>query len=342
MERLLTVENLCISFDVDGKRLQAVDNVSFHVDKGEIVGLVGESGCGKSVTSMSILRLIPQPPGKIEKGKILLEDVSLLELPLPELRKVRGKDVGVIFQEPMTALSPLHRIGNQLCEAQRLHDPDLSKAEAWAYGEEWLAKVGIPDPEERMFAYPYQFSGGMRQRAMIASVLLMHPKLIIADEPTTALDVTIQAQVFDLMTRMKADETSVLLITHDMGVIWEMCDRVIVMYASQIVEEAPVEELFDNPLHPYTQGLMKAVPRVNMQHEERLSTIKGKVPSPLEYPVGCNFCDRCPRAFDRCIKEEPQLIQFNESRRVRCFAVEEDMKKKGKDAAPQAPNEEES
>ncbi len=321
MDPLLTVEDLNVFFDVEGQRLRAVEDVSFHVNRGEVLGLVGESGCGKSVTSMSLLRLIPNPPGRIDSGRAMFGGKDLLQLPLADLRRVRGNDIGVIFQEPMTALSPLQRIGNQMVEALQFHR-DISKSDAWAIGVDWLRQVGIPDPEERMYAYPFQFSGGMRQRAMIATVLMMEPQLVIADEPTTALDVTIQAQIFELMVEMKSADMSVLLITHDMGVIWELCDRVIVMYASEIVEEAAVQDLFKQPLHPYTEGLMQAVPTLTTGGN-RLETIPGQVPSPLDYPDACRFCDRCKYVFDRCRNEKPQLTELPDGRRARCFLAKD-------------------
>ena len=259
---LLDVRNLSVSFKTDERRIQAVDDVSFSVRRGEILGLVGESGSGKTVTGMSLLRLIPCPPGSIDSGQALFEGRDLLTLPVADLRRVRGRQIGVIFQEPMTALSPLHIVGKQLVEALRLHEPELSAKQAWARGTEWLDKVGIPDPAERMLAYPYQFSGGMRQRVMIAMTLMLDPKLIIADEPTTALDVTIQAQIFDLILQMKHRDTSIIFITHDMGVIWELCDRVLVMKDARIVESGEAESLFARPQEAYTQALLAAVPRL--------------------------------------------------------------------------------
>ncbi len=259
---LLEVKGLTVSFTVEGKRVPAVQDVSFSVEPGEILGVVGESGSGKSVTGMSIMRLVPQPPGRIESGEILYKGEDLLRKPVEELRDIRGSEISVIFQEPMTALSPLHPVGKQLRETALLHDSSLSKAEAWDLGVEWLEKVGIPDAAERAKAYPFQFSGGMRQRVMIAMALMLEPKLIIADEPTTALDVTIQAQIFDLILKMKRDDTSIIFITHDMGVIWELSDRVIVMKDSRIVERGEVEALFADPQEQYTKDLLAAVPRL--------------------------------------------------------------------------------
>ncbi len=261
-EPLLSVQNLTVSFDVEGRTITAVDDVSYDIFPGEIVGLVGESGSGKTVGAMSTIRLVPSPPGRVDQGEILYRGKSLLSMPIEELRKLRGKEISVIFQEPMTALSPLHSVGKQLAETVRIHDPSISKEDAWAQGVEWLDKVGIPDPEERAKAYPFQFSGGMRQRVMIAMALILKPKLIIADEPTTALDVTLQAQIFDLILEMKSEDTSILFITHDMGVIWELADRVLVMNDGKVVERGPVEELFANPKEAYTQELLAAVPRL--------------------------------------------------------------------------------
>ena len=268
VKRLLEVKNLTVSFRTEELKVTAVRDVSFHIDEGEILGLVGESGSGKSVTGMSMLRLIHCPPGEIESGSARFKDRDLLSLPIKELRKVRGGEIGIIFQEPMTALSPLHTIGDQLVESLLLHRT-ISREEAWKRSVEWLDKVGIPEPEERMRAFPFQFSGGMRQRAMIAMVVMLNPSLIIADEPTTAVDVTTQRQIFELLIRMKSEKTSLLFITHDMGVIWQLCDRVIVMKEAQIVEESPIEELFERPSHSYTRSLLAAVPRLNSPPRRR-------------------------------------------------------------------------
>jgi peptide/nickel transport system ATP-binding protein/oligopeptide transport system ATP-binding protein len=316
---LLEVRNLVVTFNTDDGSFNAVDDVSFHVARGEIVGLVGESGCGKSVTSLSILKLIPSPPGKIEKGQILFKDRDLLGMNAVELRKIRGNTISMIFQEPLSALSPLQRIGQQLVEALRLHGK-ISKKEAWTTAINWLQKVRIPDPGERMYAYPFQLSGGMQQRVMIAMAMMQEPDLIIADEPTTALDVTIQARIFKLIREMRHEKTSILLITHDMGVIWEMCDRVLVMYASKIVEEGGKSDIFDRPAHPYTRGLLKSIPKLAAS-TGRLRAIPGQVPSPLNYPSGCHFRDRCPHAFDRCVREEPQLVTLESGHRAACYVA---------------------
>ena len=322
---LLEIRDLSVVFDTDDGVVQAADCVSLDIREGEVLGLVGESGCGKSVTAMSTLRLIPLPPGRFVSGTVMFDGKDLLTMPIPELREIRGREIGMIFQEPMTALSPLQRIGKQLVETQQTHG-QIDRKEAWRAGEEWLAKVGIPDPAECMFSYPFQLSGGMRQRVMIAMALMLDPKVIIADEPTTALDVTIQAQVFDLMLDMKKRDTSLLLITHDMGVIWEMCERVAVMYASEIVEVGSREDLFRNPLHPYTEALLASIPSLDCEKGE-LETIEGQVPSAIDYPVGCRFRERCKYAFERCEKEHPDLAGID-GREARCFLAEDRAKKK--------------
>lgn len=317
---LLDVRNLSVSFHTDEGVFKAVDDVSLHVKRGEIVGLVGESGCGKSVTSLSILKLIPSPPGKIDSGRIYFNGHDLLKLDTAELRQIRGKAISMIFQEPLSALSPLQRIGQQLVETLKLHN-DISRKKAWVLAEEWLEKVKIPDAKERMFAYPFQLSGGMQQRVMIAMAMMLQPDLIIADEPTTALDVTIQAKIFSLIKEMRQEKTSILLITHDMGVIWEMCDRVVVMYASRIAEEASKDDIFIKPAHPYTQGLLNSIPKLTAD-SGRLEAIPGQVPSPFNYPAGCHFRDRCPHAFDKCAQEVPPLMDLGDSHRAACWIAD--------------------
>ena len=282
--------------------------------------MIGESGCGKSVTSLSILKLIPSPPGKIDSGQVYFNGRDLLELDTAELRRIRGRAISFIFQEPLSALSPLQRIGQQLVEALRIHN-DMSKKEAWALAAEWLEKVKIQDVKERMFAYPYQLSGGMQQRVMIAMAMMLEPDLIIADEPTTALDVTIQAKIFALIKEMRLEKTSILLITHDMGVIWEMCDRVVVMYASRIAEEADKDDIFNRSAHPYTQGLLNSIPKLTAD-SNRLEAIPGQVPSPYNYPSGCYYRDRCPHAFDRCAQEVPPLMELGEGHRAACWIAD--------------------
>jgi len=320
MAPLLEVRNLGVVFDTDDGVLTAVDDVSFSINPGEVVGLVGESGCGKSVTAMTALRLIPRPPGRVVSGEVWFAGRDLLALPPANLRAVRGAGIGLIFQEPTQALSPLHRVGAQLVEAIRLHR-DIPDADARRYATEWLRKVGIPDPEERMHAYPFSLSGGMLQRVMIAMALMLGPSLVIADEPTTALDVTIQAQILDLLRELRTPETALLLITHDLGIVWEMCDRVIVMYASRIVEQGPREAVFRNPTHPYTRALLNSVVSLT-GGDRKLVAIEGQVPSPLAYPRGCRFAPRCPHAFDRCRREQPALFRIAEGRVSACFLVE--------------------
>lgn len=325
---LLAIENLTVAFDTDEGLVRVVDGVSFVVNRGETVGLVGESGAGKSVTAMSIPRLVPSPPSRVEKGRIRFKGRDLLSLSVREMRKVRGREIGVIFQDPGSALSPLHRIGHQLVEALCVHR-DLPASEAWKIAEAWLTRVRIPDAAERMFVYPHQLSGGMQQRVMIAMALIQEPDLIIADEPTTALDVTIQAQVFDLMRDMKQNDTAMLLITHDMGVVWNMCDRVMVMYASQLVEEGLRDEIFTRPSHPYTQGLLAAIPSLGTGHGKRLPSIKGQVPPPSAYPSGCRFHDRCPKAMTRCRTEAPVPVILSSTHRASCFLLESDAARRG-------------
>ena len=288
---------------------------------GEAVGLVGESGCGKSVTALSILRLIPSPPGRIVGGRVLFHGEDLIRTPISNLQRIRGKAISMIFQEPLSALSPLKRIGDQLVEVLRFHGP-ISKKDAWALSRQWLGKVNIPEVDEKLRAYPYQLSGGMQQRVMIAMSLMMDPELIIADEPTTALDVTIQAQIFQLIREMKQARTSLLLITHDMGVVWEMCERVLVMYASRIVEQGSRAQIFSTPAHPYTRGLLQSIPLLS-KDTGRLKAIAGNVPSPLSYPSGCHFRDRCPHAFERCASEAPVLFDLNDGwHRAACFIAD--------------------
>ncbi len=320
MKHLLDIRNLGVAFDTDEGSLSAVENVSFAIAPGEVVGLVGESGCGKSVTALSLLRLIPMPPGRIVSGTVHFEGRDLLRIPARELQAIRGQRISVIFQEPMSALSPLHRVGAQLVETLQLHRT-LDRQTARAISLDWLKRVGIPDPEERMRAYPHQLSGGMLQRVMIAMALMLEPSLIIADEPTTALDVTIQAQVLDLLRAMKKKDTSLLLITHDLGVVWEMCDRVLVMYAAQIIEEGPRRELFEAPSHPYTQALLESILSLTGR-TARLASIEGQVPSPLAYPAGCRFAARCKHATGRCRREQPPSYHIGANHRSACFLEE--------------------
>ena len=319
MAPVLDIQNLSVMFDTDDGPLTAVEDVSLSLQQGEVVGLVGESGCGKSVTAMSILRLIPRPPGRIVSGKILFEGADLLRATAAELQDIRGRRISMIFQEPMSALSPLHRVGDQLVEAIRLHEP-VSLDDARGMAEDWLRKVGIPAAAERMRDYPFNLSGGMLQRVMIAMALILRPAVIVADEPTTALDVTIQSQILDLLRETKSRDTALLLITHDLGVVWETCDRVVVMYAARIVEDGPLRQVFENPAHPYTEALLKSVISLTTR-TDRLETIQGQVPSALAYPPGCRFAPRCPYAFDRCRKETPLIEEIAESRHSACFAA---------------------
>lgn len=314
---LISVDKLAVEFEADEGMIRAVDDVSFHINRGESLGLVGESGCGKSVTALAMTRLIPSPPGRIAAGKVNFEGRDLLKTGPRDLRDVRGKEISMIFQEPLSALSPLHCIGKQMVEGIGFHRR-MPKKQAWEYALSWLQKVGIPDAAERINAYPFQLSGGMQQRVMIAMALMLSPKLIIADEPTTALDVTTQAQIFQLIREMKQNETALMLITHDMGAVWEMCDRVIVMYASRIVESAAIEEIFLNPVHPYTRGLLEAIPRL-ARGRSYLKDIAGQVPSPLNYPKGCHFQERCPMAYERCRDEKPQLVESGDGHFAACF-----------------------
>jgi peptide/nickel transport system ATP-binding protein len=301
---------------------KAVDGVDFDIFPGEVVGLVGESGSGKSVTALSILRLIPDPPGKIVGGSIVYQGKDLLKLSWEEIRKIRGSEISMIFQEPMTSLNPVFTIGMQLMEVVLVHE-DVSKKEAFNRSVEMLELVGIPDPPSRMSDYPHQFSGGMRQRVMIAMALACNPSLLIADEPTTALDVTIQAQILDLMLKIKdaRKDAAILLITHNLAVVAETCHRVMVMYGGKLQEIAPVKELFKNPLHPYTRGLMASLPTVDGEKQTRLRTIPGNVPSILDLPPACKFVTRCPERFEPCDKIEPELIENPAGHWVRCHLV---------------------
>lgn len=317
-KRILEVNNLTTSFFTGDGVVTAVDDVGFSIDEGETLAIVGESGCGKSVTSLSVMGLIPWPPGKILNGQVLLDGEDLLSKPEEEMQKVRGNKISMIFQEPMTSLNPVLNVGFQIMEALQLHQ-GLSAAEARERAIEMLRLVGIPEPERRIDEYPHQMSGGMRQRVMIGMALACNPRLLIADEPTTALDVTIQAQILDLMHRLQREMgTAILLITHDMGVVAEMAERVIVMYAGRFVEEGGVESIFDAPLHPYTAGLLNSIPRVDVS-TKRLHVIPGTVPSPSELPSGCRFHPRCAQARQRCKNEEPPLFDIGQKRKVRCW-----------------------
>jgi peptide/nickel transport system ATP-binding protein len=317
---LLDIQNLKTHFFVRGKVAKAVDDVSFSVRSGQTIGLVGESGCGKSVTAHSIIQLIPEPPGKIVGGKIFFDGIDLLDLSERQMRRIRGNRVSMIFQEPMTSLNPVFTVGEQVGEVIRLHQ-HFSRKETLRRVVEIFQLVGIPAPQKRLSDYPHQMSGGMRQRVMIAMALACNPKLMIADEPTTALDVTIQAQILDLMNKLK-DETgaAILFITHDLGVIAEMAQHVVVMYAGKMMEYADVETLFAGPKHPYTVGLMQSIPVLGRKTQDgRLSTIKGVVPSLFNLPGGCLFSDRCPDVFDDCHRIEPDMYGVGNNHTARCL-----------------------
>ncbi len=318
MKNLLEVKNLKTHFFTEDGIVPAVNGVDFNLKSGETLGIVGESGCGKSITSMSIMRLIPTPPGKIVDGEIIFDNKNIVDLPESEMRKIRGNDIAMIFQEPMTSLNPVFTIGSQIMEAIMLHQ-NLDKKAAREKCIEMLKLVGIPRADEVVDDYPHQFSGGMRQRAMIAMALSCNPKLLIADEPTTALDVTIQAQIIELMKELKEKlNTAIMLITHDLGVVAEMADHVIVMYAGRIVEDANVVDLFKDPKHPYTIGLMKSKPNLEGS-AKRLDVIPGSVPNPLAMPEGCAFHPRCNHAMEICQMQVPDLISVGNGRKVRCW-----------------------
>jgi oligopeptide/dipeptide ABC transporter ATP-binding protein len=318
-ETLLAIRGLRTYFDTEAGVAKAVDGVDLDVRAGEVLGLVGESGSGKSVTALSALRLIPSPPGRIVAGEIKLKGRDLLALPWDEMRKLRGSAISMIFQEPMTSLNPVFTIGMQLTEVILQHEP-ISRDEAERRSVAMLTEVGIPDAERRMAQYPHHLSGGMRQRVMIAMALMLNPDLLIADEPTTALDVTIQAQILDLMLELKERRpgAAILLITHNLAVVAETCDRVAVMYGGKIQELAPVQRLFANPLHPYTRGLLGSIPRAEGARAKRLTVIPGTVPSILEMPAGCKFVTRCPRRFEPCASVEPALVELEPDHFVRC------------------------
>ncbi len=321
MENLLEIRNLRTSFRTEDGRVQAVDDVSLSIKPGEVVGLVGESGCGKTVTSLSILQLLATPPASIDAGEIIFNGTDLLKLSSEELRRIRGNDIAMIFQEPMTSLNPVFTIGSQLMEAIQLHQ-QLTGSALRARAIEMLKLVGIPRAEEVIDEYPHRFSGGMRQRAMIAMALSCNPKLLIADEPTTALDVTIQAQILKLMQELQRRiQTSVLFITHDLSVIAEMADRVLVMYAGKVVEEADVFTLFHEAQHPYTQGLIRSRPAIDIE-QDRLLYIPGNVPNPLEMPGGCPFHPRCPHAMEVCQATMPPRRTLKEGHAVSCWLHE--------------------
>jgi peptide/nickel transport system ATP-binding protein len=318
-DALLSVENLVTEFDTDEGRVRAVDDLSFIVKPGETVGIVGESGCGKSVTALSIMRLLPQPMGQIAGGAIRFQGQDLSQLTLSEMQKIRGAKIGMVFQEPMTALNPVHTIGRQLTEVLLIHQ-NISKQDAIRAGVEILDRVGIPSPDVRMGEYPHQLSGGMRQRVVIAIALACKPALLIADEPTTALDVTIQAQILELIRELQADMgMAVVMITHDLGVIAETCKDVVVMYAGKLAEKGTAFDLFDTPKHPYTKGLLASIPTLETVPKSKLSTIEGMVPGLLDLPAGCRFENRCPYREDACTSAPPPIETVSAEHEVSCY-----------------------
>lgn len=323
-KKVLEVTDLQTTFFTDSGEIPAVDHVDFYVREGEVLGIVGESGCGKSVTSLSVMGLVPNPPGKITGGEILFQGNDLLQKSEKEMRYIRGNDIAMIFQEPMTSLNPLFTIGSQMTEAILIHEKKWSKKKARARAIEMLKLVGLPRADELIDEYPHQLSGGMRQRVMIAMALVCDPKLLIADEPTTALDVTIQAQILKLMKDLNTRlDTAIMLITHDLGVVAETCERVIVMYAGQVIEEAPVKTIFANPQHPYTKGLIQSVPDMRYK-KDRLFSIPGNVPKPGSVRKGCKFAARCEFAFDKCLSEDPALLVTEPGHQTRCFLYSEE------------------
>ncbi|WP_232696243.1 ABC transporter ATP-binding protein [Brevibacillus daliensis] len=319
MERILEVKDLHVSFHTYAGEVKAVRGVNFHVNKGEAVAIVGESGCGKSVTAQSIMKLIPTPPGQYKKGEILFNGKDIIPMSNKQMQDIRGKDMGMIFQDPMTSLNPTMTIGNQIMEGLIKHQ-NMAKSAAKQRAIELLEIVGIPQPDRRVNQYPHEFSGGMRQRAMIAISLACSPKLLIADEPTTALDVTIQAQILDLMKDLqKKMGTSIIMITHDLGVVAEMCERVIVMYAGKVIEQGTVDEIFYNPQHPYTKGLLHSVPRLDLNRDEPLTPIFGTPPDLLKPPAGCGFAARCDCTMKVCLEHDPELTEINASHKSACW-----------------------
>jgi peptide/nickel transport system ATP-binding protein len=316
---LLEVRDLSTDFPLDGGRVPVVDRIDLHLERGEVLALVGESGCGKSMTALSMLRLVPRP-GRIAGGSVRLEGRELLKLAVPAMRQVRGHEISMIFQEPMTSLNPVATAGSQVVEAIRLHER-VSKAAARERTLELFRKVGIPDPRERLDAYPHQLSGGLKQRVMIAMALATHPKILIADEPTTSLDVTIQAQILQLLRGLQRESgTAILLITHDLGIVNELADRVAVMYAGRLIEEGTRREVMAGARHPYTQGLLRSIPAL-AERGERLSEIPGVVPPPDRWPPGCRFSTRCPIRFEPCQQQVPEVTPLSDSHRAWCHAV---------------------
>ncbi len=322
MEKLIEVKNVKTYFFTDDGVIKAVDGIDFEIYPGETLGIVGESGCGKSVTSLSIMRLISDPPGKIVEGEILFKGKDLIKISNKDMKGIRGNDISMIFQEPMTSLNPVYTIGNQISEAITLH-MGYNKKEALEYSVEMLKQVGIPEPHHRIKEYPHQLSGGMRQRVMIATALSCNPQLLIADEPTTALDVTIQAQILHLINGLKEKyHMSIMMITHDLGVIAEISDRVTVMYAGKVIEYTDTISTFGNPMHPYTWGLLNSITRID-QELDRLQAIPGIVPNPLDFPSGCKYHTRCSLADKKCQTEEPELVDIENGHKARCWYLDE-------------------
>lgn len=320
---LLEIKHLAVSFALETGRIRAIDDVGFSVPKGKTLGLVGESGCGKSVTALSVMRLLPKPSAEIEQGEILFHKDDIVALPQDQMQKIRGNRISMIFQEPMTALNPVHRIGRQVEEVFRLHFPDMKKKQRRERSIEMLMNVGIPDPVKRFREYPHQLSGGMRQRVMISIALACEPELLIADEPTTALDVTIQAQILELIATLQKDTgMSVMFITHDLGVIAETCDDVVVLYAGRVAERGDTKSLFKNPLHPYTRGLLSSIPRLENKAKSRLRVIKGMVPGLEEFSKGCRFQNRCSEAMEICKIEQPGMTVVENSHAAACHLLE--------------------
>lgn len=316
--KVIEIENLSTVFGPKKEKIRAIDGVSFYVCRGEMVGIVGESGCGKSVTSQSIMRLYDEKEEVSYSGTVRFEGENLMEIPYKEMDKIRGNRIAMIFQDALSSLNPVYTVGNQVVEAICIHQ-NVEKKEAWQKAVEMLTKVGISEPEKRMRQYPHELSGGMRQRVMIAIALCCKPDLLIADEPTTALDVTVQAQIMDLIQQLKEEENmGVILITHDMAVVAENCDRMIVMYLGQMVEEASVTDIFEHPLHPYTIGLIQSIPQMTTDSEQELFMIKGSLPLLTQIKKGCRFASRCPYATDKCREEEPELQKTGENHSVRC------------------------
>ena len=323
-EKILDVKNLHVYFDTYAGVVKAIRDVSFHVNKGESLAIVGESGSGKSVTVQTVMKLIPMPPGRIASGEILFKDRDIVKMNEAEMRKIRGGEIGMIFQDPMTSLNPTMTVGKQIAEGIMMHQK-VSHKEAMAKALEMLKAVNIPNPEERLNSYPHQFSGGMRQRVVIAIALACNPDLLIADEPTTALDVTVQAQILDLMNELKSKmNTAIILITHDLGVVADLAERVIVMYGGEIMEEASVHDIFKDPKHPYTWGLIKSIPRLDIDREkEKLSSIDGTPPDLFNPPVGCPFAPRCEYAMEICKKEKPGMRNGGNNHRISCWLLDE-------------------